>query len=253
MVDRSKGKLQERRGKKERTRHQSKRRRHSINVQLFSLFSLPALSPTSRAHLEQPRHGREEEACSLTRALARRTSESLCFFERENKVKKTKERPDLSQRKVIFFLDLDLPFLLSSLSHSILPRRRHKRERERERFKNQLRILSHTSKTKERTKKVKSREKRKNLLFSFHQKNHRKNRKKLTRFFPSPLLLLPLQPVPLIPSVAEITSSRVISASSPLKSLSSVRKSMQWHSFLSLIGTHGQFQKPCAASASLSS
>ena len=35
--------------------------------------------------------------------------------------------------------------------------------------------------------------------------------------------------------------------------LSSVRKSMQWHSLRSRIGTQGQFQKACETSASLSS
>jgi len=54
-------------------------------------------------------------------------------------------------------------------------------------------------------------------------------------------------------SIASLISSIVIVLSSPAKSLSSVRKSMQWHSFRSRIGMHGQFQKPAFTSASLSS
>merc|ERR1719424_2186467 len=41
-----------------------------------------------------------------------------------------------------------------------------------------------------------------------------------------------------------LTSSSVMSLPSPAKSLSSVRKSMQWHSLRSRIGTQGQFQNP---------
>ena len=60
-------------------------------------------------------------------------------------------------------------------------------------------------------------------------------------------------PAPQKPSVRSASSSRVILASSAAKALSSVRKSMQWHSRRSRIGTQGQFQKPWATSASLSS
>ena len=75
------------------------------------------------------------------------------------------------------------------------------------------------------------------------------------------LLLFPLSfPLPnsqsttyYISSIASLISSIVILFSSPAKSLSSVRKSMQWHSFRSRIGMHGQFQKPAFTSASLSS
>ena len=75
------------------------------------------------------------------------------------------------------------------------------------------------------------------------------------------LLLFPLSfPLPnsqsttyYISSRASLISSIVILFSSPAKSLSSVRKSMQWHSFRSRIGMHGQFQKPAFTSASLSS
>ena len=54
------------------------------------------------------------------------------------------------------------------------------------------------------------------------------------------------------PAVAWMVSV-VIVCSSPRKGLSSVRKSMQWHSLRSRIGTQGQFQKACETSASLSS
>nr|GMD01152.1 hypothetical protein Iba_chr05fCG4710 [Ipomoea batatas] len=50
-----------------------------------------------------------------------------------------------------------------------------------------------------------------------------------------------------------ISSKEIVCTASQAKSLSVVRKSMQWHSFLSLIGTQGQFQKPCSTSAVLSS
>lgn len=56
-----------------------------------------------------------------------------------------------------------------------------------------------------------------------------------------------------IPSESSFTSSMVMFRSSPAKSLSSVRNSMQWHSLRSRIGTHGQFQNPLCTSASLSS
>ena len=56
-----------------------------------------------------------------------------------------------------------------------------------------------------------------------------------------------------MPSDSSTTSSMVMVCSSPTKSLSSVRKSMQWHSLRSRIGTQGQFQNPLATSASLSS
>ena len=44
-----------------------------------------------------------------------------------------------------------------------------------------------------------------------------------------------------------------IVASLSWKGLSSVRNSMQWHSFRSRMGTQGQFQKPFFTSTSLSS
>ena len=55
------------------------------------------------------------------------------------------------------------------------------------------------------------------------------------------------------PSISLETSSRLMVAFPDWKGLSSVRKSMQWHSLRSRIGTHGQFQKPFFTSASLSS
>lgn len=58
---------------------------------------------------------------------------------------------------------------------------------------------------------------------------------------------------PLMPVIPSRSSCMLISWSLPAKSLSSVRNSMQWHSLRSRMGTHGQFQKPCCASASLSS
>ena len=56
-----------------------------------------------------------------------------------------------------------------------------------------------------------------------------------------------------MPSVTLFTCSTSILFWSPANSLSAVRNSMQWHSCLSRIGTHGQFQKPSLASAALSS
>lgn len=46
--------------------------------------------------------------------------------------------------------------------------------------------------------------------------------------------------VQLVHAVRALTSSRVMSVDSPANSLSSVKKSIQWHSFLSRIGTHLQ-------------
>lgn len=56
-----------------------------------------------------------------------------------------------------------------------------------------------------------------------------------------------------IVAISFATSSSEISWLSPAKSSSGLRKSMQWHSCLSRMGTHGQFQKPSLASACLSS
>ena len=56
------------------------------------------------------------------------------------------------------------------------------------------------------------------------------------------------------PAVALIVSVVMVCVfSGQAKGLSSVRKSMQWHSLRSRIGTQGQFQKACETSASLSS
>lgn len=87
----------------------------------------------------------------------------------------------------------------------------------------------------------------------------KKNRKKHAFLFRDDLQkVVPIQTSEYEPkyhifAVVSLISSSEMACSWPAKSFSGVRKSMQWHSFLSLIGTQGQFQKPCCASAALSS